>query len=113
MLCPNEEALVHNWQETEWANWMMESIPLRFTPEVLRASGRGGPLAAAWRAIAACASAGQNSVSWPLARGWLRRPSRGPSGAARLGNSNCKNLSMGGGAAPRKFELQESVNGEG
>lgn len=27
LLCRNEEAFIHNWQETEWANGIMEPIP--------------------------------------------------------------------------------------
>ena len=35
LLCRNEEAFVHNWQETEWADGMMEPVPVTL--------GREGP----------------------------------------------------------------------
>lgn len=33
MLCRNEEAFIHNWQETEWANGMMAPAPVAFDRE--------------------------------------------------------------------------------
>jgi hypothetical protein len=33
VLCRNEEAFIHNWQETEWANGMMEPVPFAFGSE--------------------------------------------------------------------------------
>lgn len=30
MVCKNEEAIVHNWHETEWADGMMEPVPAAF-----------------------------------------------------------------------------------
>lgn len=35
LLCRNEEAFIHNWQETEWANGMMDpvsSVPIELEP---------------------------------------------------------------------------------
>jgi len=29
-VCRNDEAVVHNWQETDWANGMMEAVPVNF-----------------------------------------------------------------------------------
>jgi hypothetical protein len=31
--CRNEEAFIHNWQETEWAHGMMEAVPVMFETE--------------------------------------------------------------------------------
>jgi hypothetical protein len=28
MVCKTEEAIIHNWQETEWAEGMMEPVPV-------------------------------------------------------------------------------------
>ncbi len=28
VVCKTEEAFIHNWQETEWANGMMEPVPV-------------------------------------------------------------------------------------
>ena len=33
LLCRNEEAFVRNWQEIEWANGMMEPVPIAFDME--------------------------------------------------------------------------------
>ena len=30
LLCRTEEAIIHNWQETEWADGMMEPVPIAF-----------------------------------------------------------------------------------
>lgn len=32
MVCKTEEAFIHNWQETEWANGMMDPVPVEFPP---------------------------------------------------------------------------------
>jgi hypothetical protein len=29
-VCGNDEAAIHNWHETEWANGMMEAVPINF-----------------------------------------------------------------------------------
>ena len=29
-VCGNDEAAVHSWRETEWANGMMEAVPINF-----------------------------------------------------------------------------------
>lgn len=36
VLCRTEEALVHNWQETEWAHGMMEPVPAHLDASVTR-----------------------------------------------------------------------------
>ena len=28
LVCKTEEALIHDWQETEWADGMMEPVPV-------------------------------------------------------------------------------------
>ena len=28
LLCKTDEAVIHNWQETEWAEGMMEAVPM-------------------------------------------------------------------------------------
>jgi hypothetical protein len=33
LLCRNEEAFVHHWQDTEWAHGMMEPVPVKFGHE--------------------------------------------------------------------------------
>jgi hypothetical protein len=33
VLCRNAEPFIHNWQETEWANGMMDPVPLAFDGE--------------------------------------------------------------------------------
>ena len=30
VLCRNEEAFIHNWPKTEWANGPMEPVPMDF-----------------------------------------------------------------------------------
>jgi len=34
LVCKTEEALIHNWQKTEWAGGMMEAVPVMFDDEV-------------------------------------------------------------------------------
>ena len=34
VLCRTEEAFIHNWQETEWANGMMDPVPGAFDAEM-------------------------------------------------------------------------------
>ncbi len=36
LVCGNEEAFVHNWQETEWANGMMAPVPMSLGAEKMR-----------------------------------------------------------------------------
>jgi hypothetical protein len=33
MACKTEEMLIHNWQETEWADGMMEPVPATAPPD--------------------------------------------------------------------------------
>jgi hypothetical protein len=33
LLCRSEEAFIHNWQGTEWANGMMDPVPVAFGGE--------------------------------------------------------------------------------
>ena len=33
VLCGNEEAFIHNWQETEWASGMRDPVPVAFDVE--------------------------------------------------------------------------------
>jgi hypothetical protein len=32
MICKNDEAMIHNWEETEWAQGMMEPVPMTAEP---------------------------------------------------------------------------------
>jgi hypothetical protein len=33
LLCRSEEAFIHNWQGTEWANGMLDPVPVAFGGE--------------------------------------------------------------------------------
>ena len=33
LVCKTEEAFIHNWQNTEWADGMMEAVPVVFDAE--------------------------------------------------------------------------------
>ena len=33
LLAKTEETFIHNWQETEWAEWMMEAVSVVFNAE--------------------------------------------------------------------------------
>ncbi len=48
LTCKTEEALVHNWQETEWASGPMEAVPVAFDTEGRTSSTMSPASSSSW-----------------------------------------------------------------